>query len=111
MSELWQMSASEVARLVRTPQVSAREVANAAPQRLDSVNPRINAIVECRPDVVRKQADQVDSVSVGFAVSVASDPCAGFADTDGLYGACGSDSGGRANRCKPLSRGSVSARW
>jgi hypothetical protein len=61
-SELWRLSASEVARLVRTRKVSAREVADAALQRLDSVNPRINAIVDCRPDLVREQADRVDSV-------------------------------------------------
>ena len=60
MSELWQLSASEVARLVRTRKVSAGEVADAALQRLDAVNPRINAIVDCRPDQVREQADIVD---------------------------------------------------
>jgi amidase len=62
MNELWRLSASEVARLVRTRKVSAREVADAALQRLDSVNARINAIVDCRPDRVREQADKVDSV-------------------------------------------------
>jgi len=61
MSELWRLSATEVARLVRTRKVSAHEVADAALQRLDSVNPRINAIVDCRPDLVREQADWVDS--------------------------------------------------
>src|SRR5580692_6463678 len=61
-SELWRLSASQVARLVRTRKVSAREVADAALQRLDSVNPRITAIVDCRPDLVREQADQVDSL-------------------------------------------------
>jgi len=60
MSELWRLSASEVARLVRTREVSAREVADAALRRLDSVNPTINAIVDCRPDLVREQADLVD---------------------------------------------------
>jgi amidase len=62
MSELWSLSASEVARLVRTRKVSAREVADSALRRLDSVNPLITAIVDCRPDLVRKQADRVDSV-------------------------------------------------
>jgi amidase len=42
--------------------VSAAEVADSALQRLDSVNPRITAIVDCRPDLVREQADRVDSV-------------------------------------------------
>src|SRR5262249_58467458 len=53
---------SEVARLVRTRKVSAREVADSALQRLDAVNPRITAIVDCRPDMVREQAGRVDSV-------------------------------------------------
>jgi amidase len=61
-SELWSLPASEVARLVRTRKASAREVADSALQRLDSVNPRITAIVDCRPDLVREQADRVDRV-------------------------------------------------
>jgi amidase len=92
MSELWRLSASEVARLVRTRKVSPREVADAA-QRLDSVNPRINAIVDCRPDLVREQADRVDSVlahgddpgalaGVPATVKINTDQ-AGFATTDG----------------------------
>src|ERR1700754_2349111 len=93
MNELWRLSASEVARLVRTRKVSAREVAEAALQRLDSVNPRINAIVDCRPDQVREQADQVDSMlvrgndpgplaGVPITVKINIDQ-AGFATTDG----------------------------
>jgi amidase len=62
MNELWRLSASEVSRLVRARKVSAREVSDAALERLDSVNPRINAIVDCRPDLVRQQADRVDSI-------------------------------------------------
>src|ERR1700745_3084894 len=92
-SELWRLSGSEVARLVRTRKVSAREVADAALQRLDAVNPRINAIVDCRPDLVREQADRVDSVLAsgndpgplaGVAVTVKLNiDQAGFATTDG----------------------------
>jgi len=93
MNELWRLSASEVARRVRTREVSAREVADAALQRLDSVNPRINAIVDCRPDLVREQADRVDSVlargndpgplaGVPVTVKINIDQ-AGFATTDG----------------------------
>src|SRR6476660_9382896 len=93
MSELWSLPASEVARLVRTRKVSAREVADSALQRLDSVNPRINAIVDCRPDLVREQADRVDSVltrgddpgplaGVPVTVKINVDQ-AGFATTDG----------------------------
>ena len=61
-TQLWHLSASEVAGLVRSGKTSAREVADAALQRLDSINPRINAVVDFRPDLVRKQADQVDSL-------------------------------------------------
>ncbi len=93
MSELWRLSASEVARLVRTRKVSAREVADATLQRLDSVNPQINAIVDCRPGQVREQADRVDSVlargddpgplaGVPITVKINLDQ-AGFATTDG----------------------------
>src|ERR1700745_3165954 len=92
-SELWRHSASEVARLVRTRKVSAREVADAALQRLDFVNPQINAIVDCRPDLVREQADQVDGLlargndpgplaGVPVTVKINIDQ-AGFATTDG----------------------------
>jgi len=93
MSELWRLSASEVARLVRTRKVSAREVADAALQRLDSVNREINAIVDWRPDLVREQADRVDSVlasggdpgplaGVPITIKINIDQ-AGFATSDG----------------------------
>jgi len=92
-SDLWRLSATEVAGLVRARKVSAREVADAALQRLDSVNPRINAIVDCRPDMVRAQADRVDSIlaqgndpgplaGVTVTVKINIDQ-AGFATTDG----------------------------
>lgn len=61
MTEFWRLPASELAALVRSRKVSAREVAEDALRRLDAVNPRINAIVECRPDAVLRQADQVDA--------------------------------------------------
>ena len=47
---LWRLPASQTAALVRAHQVSATEVARAALSRVDAVNPRLNAIVECRPD-------------------------------------------------------------
>src|SRR6516225_10086685 len=92
-SELWRLSASDVARLVRMRKVSAREVADAALQRVDSVNPRITAIVDCRPDLVREQADRVDNLlargndpgplaGVPVTVKINIDQ-AGFATTDG----------------------------
>jgi amidase len=62
-------------------------------QRLDCVNPRINAIVDCRPDLVRDAADRVDGmlaqgsdpgplagVTVTLKINIDQ---AGFATTDG----------------------------
>ena len=60
MTELWRLPATELAQLVRTRKASAREAAEAALQRLEAVNPRLNAIVACRPDLVRQRADAVD---------------------------------------------------
>ncbi|MDN7849149.1 amidase family protein [Burkholderia seminalis] len=60
MTELWQLPATELAKRVRHRDVSAREVADAVLDRLDAVNPAINAVVEHRPDDVRRQADDVD---------------------------------------------------
>ena len=60
MTELWRLSAMELAHLVRSREVSAREAAQSALQRLDAVNPKINAIVEHRPDEVLRQAGKVD---------------------------------------------------
>ena len=93
MTELWRMSASEIARLVRTREVSAREVADSALQRLDAVNPRINAIVDFRADLVRQQADRLDKelargndpgplAGVPVTVKINLDQT-GFATTDG----------------------------
>jgi Asp-tRNAAsn/Glu-tRNAGln amidotransferase A subunit and related amidases len=93
MNELWRLSATEIAHLVRTREVSAREVADAALKRLDDVNPRINAIVDFRPDDVRKQADSVDRrlaggndpgplAGVPITVKINIDQ-AGFATSDG----------------------------
>ena len=94
MTELWQLSATELAGLVRARKVSAREAADAALARLDAVNPRINAIVEHRPDHVRQQADAIDRAiargedpgplaGVPVTVKINADQ-AGFATTNGL---------------------------
>jgi len=94
MNEICRLPATELARLIRTRKVSAREAAEAALQRLDDVNPSINAIVEHRPDLVREQADSVDRMvargedpgplaGVPVTVKINTDQ-AGFATTNGL---------------------------
>ena len=59
--ELWRLSATRIAALVHSRQVSATEVAQAALARLEQVNPSINAIVEHRPEDVLAQARDVDA--------------------------------------------------
>lgn len=46
MSELWQQSANQIARAVRRRDVSVVEVTQAHLDRLDAVNPAINAVVQ-----------------------------------------------------------------
>jgi amidase len=63
--DLWRLSATRVAALVRSRQLSAVEVAQAALARLAQVNPALNAIVEHRPDDVLAQAMAVDAAIAG----------------------------------------------
>ena len=62
MTELWRLSATHLADRIRRRDVSAREAAQAALDRMDQVNPRINAVVEHRPADVLAQADAVDQI-------------------------------------------------
>ncbi|MEO7390979.1 MAG: amidase family protein [Ramlibacter sp.] len=92
--ELWKLSASEIAALVRRKQVSATEVAKSALARLEAVNPALNAVVECRPEEVLARAREVDAgiakgkttgplLGVAVATKVNIDH-AGYATTNGL---------------------------
>jgi amidase len=93
MTELWRLPATQLAHLVRTRETSAREAALAALQRLDQVNPQINAIVAHRPEWVLEQADKIDAAiargedpgplaGVPVTVKINTDQ-AGFATTNG----------------------------
>jgi amidase len=93
MTELWRLPATELAHLICTRNISAREAAAAALQRLDAVNPQINAIVEHRPELVLAQAESVDQTiargedpgplaGVPVTVKINTDQ-AGFATTNG----------------------------
>ncbi|WP_069262365.1 amidase family protein [Paraburkholderia nodosa] len=61
MTELWRLSATELAKRVRAREVSAREAAKAALDRLEAVNPLINAVIDYRPEWVVDQADRIDA--------------------------------------------------
>ena len=94
MQDLWRLSAIELAALVRSKKVSAKEAVAAALARLDAVNPKINAVVDHRSDDVLKEASRVDAAiargedagplaGVPVTVKVNIDQ-EGFATTNGL---------------------------
>ena len=94
MEDLWRLSAEELAGLIRTKKVSAKEAAVAALKRLDAVNPAINAVVDHRPDEVLSQAVEIDAAIArgdkvgplaGVPVTIkANIDQAGYANTNGL---------------------------
>jgi amidase len=94
MEELWRLSAADLAGLIKSKKVSAKEAATAALARLDAVNPKLNAVVDHRPSEVLAQADAIDAaiargedvgalggVPVTIKVNVDQE---GFATTNGL---------------------------
>jgi amidase len=92
--DIWRLSAVDVAVLVRTKKVSAKEAATAALARLDAVNPKINAVIDHRPSDVLAQAEAIDAAlargeevgplaGVPVTVKVNIDQ-EGFATTNGL---------------------------
>ncbi|WP_394834377.1 amidase family protein [Pendulispora rubella] len=93
MTELWRLPAAELAHRIRSREVSAREAADAALDRLDAVNAKIHAVIAHRPEWVRAQATQVDDAlargedpgplaGVPVTVKINVDQ-AGFATTNG----------------------------
>ena len=60
MSELWRKSAVELAAMIRDREVSSRDVVQAHLDRIEAVNPNVNAIVRLLPDQALAAADQAD---------------------------------------------------
>ncbi|MGJ4943202.1 amidase family protein [Bradyrhizobium sp. HKCCYLS1011] len=94
MTDLWRLPAADLAALIKSKQVSAKEAATAALARLDAVNPKINAVIDHRPEEVLAQADRTDAAlargedpgplaGVPVTIKVNVDQ-AGFATTNGL---------------------------
>src|SRR5215212_12238429 len=94
MKDLWRLSAAEIAALIGSKEISAKEATSAALARLEAVNPAINAVVDHRPEDVLAQAEAVDVAiarkqqpgpltGVPVTVKVNIDQ-AGFANTNGL---------------------------
>src|SRR3984885_775458 len=61
MQDLWRLSAAELATLIKSKKVSAKEAALAALARLEAVNLSINAVIDHRPDDVLAQAGAIDA--------------------------------------------------
>jgi len=58
---LWQWNADEVARAIRTRRISSREAVQAVLQRLDAVNPAVNAVTVLLADQALAAADRADA--------------------------------------------------
>jgi amidase len=94
LQDLWRLSATELAGLIKSKKVSAKEAAEAGLARLDAVNPKINAVVDHRRDDVVAQAASIDAaiargddlgplVGVPVTIKIGADQ-EGFATTDGM---------------------------
>ena len=94
MQDLWRLSATDLASLIRSKKVSATEAATAALARLDAVNPKITAVIDHKPAEVLAQASAIDAAigrgedtgllgGVPVTVKVNVDQ-QGFATTNGL---------------------------
>ncbi|HCW20279.1 MAG TPA: amidase, partial [Achromobacter sp.] len=94
MSEIWRLSAVELATRIRNRDLSAVDAARSALDRLNAVNPAVNAVVDHRPEDVLDQAAAVDAAlargedpgmlaGVPVTVKVNVDQ-AGYATTNGV---------------------------
>jgi amidase len=71
MSELWRLDASDIAARVAARELSAVEVTEQSLQRLQDVNPAINAVVQPLPEEALAAAQAVDArIAAGEAVGV-----------------------------------------
>src|SRR5882762_4849297 len=91
---LWQLPATQLAGLIRSREISAREAVQAALDRLNDVNDTINAVVDHRPEEALTAADVIDArlrdggevgvlAGVPVTVKVTVDQ-AGYATTEGV---------------------------
>ena len=59
-TELWRWSASDLARAIRARRISSREAVTSCLERIDRVNPTLNALVEVSRDEALAAADAAD---------------------------------------------------
>ena len=61
MPEIWELPGTEIAARIKGGEVSAREVTDAHLERIESLNPEINAFITITPELARATADEVDA--------------------------------------------------
>ena len=61
VTELWSLSATDIAARVRSGTISATDVVTAHLERIDSVNPSVNAVVRRLDDSALQRASQIDA--------------------------------------------------
>ena len=94
MTELWRLDAAEIATRVANREISATEVTEHSLQRLQAVNPAINAVVQQMPEAALASARDVDDAiadgwspgklaGVPVTIKVNIDQ-QGFANTNGI---------------------------
>ncbi|WP_033294511.1 amidase [Amycolatopsis jejuensis] len=60
MTDLWRLSATEMARQVKTGETTSRSLVEAHLARIDDVNPRVNAVVRVLREEALEAADHAD---------------------------------------------------
>jgi amidase len=60
-AQLWQLDAVALAAMIRAGQVSAREAVQSCLDRLDAINPEVNAVVVTMHDAALAAADKADA--------------------------------------------------
>ena len=71
VNELLIISGSEIARRIRDGRLTSRDALEAHIEHIERVNPRINAVVQQRFELARREADSADAaMSTGDALPV-----------------------------------------
>ncbi len=60
MSDLWQLGAAELGGLIRSGEVSSREVVSSHLERIAAINPKVNALTVVLQEAALEGADSVD---------------------------------------------------
>ena len=94
MTDLWRMSATDLAAAIRTKQVKSREVVEAHLDRIEQVNPQVNAVTVTLTDSALAAADAADAATAsgkaegalhGVPITVKENiDCLGSATTQGI---------------------------